>query len=151
MAVLLIAGFMNLIDVTIVNVALPSMQQAFSATSSQIQWVVAAYILAFALGLLPAGRLGDIIGRREMFIAGVAVFTLGLNLLGLCNLKAALGSALKCQSLRVGDVLRHPVEKRQHIVEGVSEVQLVAVLLHIPQVGRAEYTWVAQQWMGRVE
>ena len=82
MAVLLIASFMNLIDVTIVNVALPSMQTAFNATSSQIEWVVAAYILVFALCLLPAGRLGDIFGRRAMFIAGVTVFTIGSALCG---------------------------------------------------------------------
>ncbi len=53
MSVLLMAGFMNLIDVSIVNVALPSMQRAFGASDSQIEWVVAAYILVFALGLLP--------------------------------------------------------------------------------------------------
>ena len=82
LAVLLGAGFMNLIDITIVNVALPSLQAAFNATSSQIEWVVAAYILVFALGLLPAGRLGDIYGRREMVIAGAAVFTAGSALCG---------------------------------------------------------------------
>lgn len=83
MAVLLIASFMNLIDVTIVNVALPSLQRAFGATSSQIEWVVAVYILVFALGLLPAGRLGDILGRRRMFVWGVGVFTFGSALCGL--------------------------------------------------------------------
>ena len=63
MSILLLAGFMNLIDVTIVNVALPRLQQNLGATSTEIQWVVAAYVLAFALGLLPFGRLGDMIGR----------------------------------------------------------------------------------------
>ena len=121
MAVLLIAGFMNLIDVTIVNVALPSMQQAFSATSSQIQWVVAAYILAFALGLLPAGRLGDIIGRREMFIAGVAVFTLGSALCGLAPsietlvlarvVQAAGGAMMTPQTLAIVPALFTPHER----------------------------------------
>ena len=81
--VLLVAQFMNLIDVTIVNVALPSMQEAFGASNSQIQWVVAGYILCFALLLLPAGRLGDILGRRQMFVAGVAVFTVGSALCGM--------------------------------------------------------------------
>ncbi len=83
MFVLLMAGFMNMVDVSIVNVALPSMQRAVAASDSQIEWVVAAYILVFALGLLPFGRLGDILGRRRMFIAGVAVFTLGSALCGL--------------------------------------------------------------------
>ena len=79
---LLTAGFMNLIDVTIVNVALPTLQSSLSATESQIEWVVAAYILVFALCLLPAGRLGDVVGRRRMFIIGVSIFTLGSALCG---------------------------------------------------------------------
>ncbi|SEM69584.1 drug resistance transporter, EmrB/QacA subfamily [Loktanella fryxellensis] len=83
MAALLVAGFINLIDVTIVNVAIPSLQQAFGATDSQIEWVVAIYILTFALFLLPMGRLGDVVGRRRMFIAGVTVFTIGSALCGL--------------------------------------------------------------------
>ena len=132
MAVLLIAGFMNLIDVTIVNVALPSMQQAFSATSSQIQWVVAAYILAFALGLLPAGRLGDIIGRREMFIAGVAVFTLGSALCGLAPsietlvlarvVQAAGGAMMTPQTLAIVPALFAPHER------GAAQLVPVALL-----------------------
>ena len=60
LATLLLAGFMNLIDITIVNVALPRLQVSLGATSTEIEWVVAAYVLAFALGLLPFGRLGDI-------------------------------------------------------------------------------------------
>ncbi len=83
MAALLVAGFMNLIDVTIVNVAIPSLQTAFGATDSQIEWVVAIYILTFALLLLPMGRLGDVVGRRRMFIWGVVVFTIGSALCGL--------------------------------------------------------------------
>ncbi len=83
MIILLVAQFMNLIDVTIVNVALPSLQASFGATSSQIEWVVAGYILFFAVLLLPAGRLGDIVGRRRMFLWGVAVFTLGSAFCGL--------------------------------------------------------------------
>ncbi|MDP3523165.1 MAG: MFS transporter, partial [Hoeflea sp.] len=83
MAVLLIAGFMNLIDVTIVNVALPSLQSGLGATSAQIEWVVAAYIMAFAIGLLPFGRLGDMLGRRRIFLVGVGAFTLASTLCGL--------------------------------------------------------------------
>lgn len=83
MAALLVAAFMNLIDVTIVNVALPSLADAFGANDSQIEWVVAVYILTFALLLLPSGRLGDVIGRRRMFIWGVVVFTIGSTLCGL--------------------------------------------------------------------
>lgn len=83
LATLLLASFMNLIDVTVVNVALPSMQTSLQASESDIEWVVAAYILIFALCLLPAGRLGDIVGRRRMFIVGVCVFTVGSAFCGL--------------------------------------------------------------------
>ena len=76
LATLLLAGFMNLIDITVVNVALPRLQVSLGATSTDIEWVVAAYVLAFALGLLPFGRLGDVIGRKRMFLIGIALFTL---------------------------------------------------------------------------
>lgn len=83
LAVLLIASFMNLMDVTIVNVAIPSMQQNLGASPAQIEWVVAGYVLAFALGLLPFGRLGDIVGRTRMFLIGVSAFTLASAACGL--------------------------------------------------------------------
>ena len=70
--VLLLASFMNLIDVTIVNVALPSLQTNMGADPSQVEWVIAAYVLAFALGSL-FGCLGDICWRTVMFSIGVAV------------------------------------------------------------------------------
>ena len=104
--VLLGAGFMNLLDLTIVNVALPSLQTAFSATTSQIEWVVAAYILVFALGLLPAGRLGDIYGRRALFISGVTVFTIGSALCGFATSIETLVAARVVQA--VGSAMMTP-------------------------------------------
>ncbi|WP_245197514.1 DHA2 family efflux MFS transporter permease subunit [Jiella mangrovi] len=76
LSILLLAGFMNLIDVTIVNVAIPSLKADLGASDSQIEWVVAGYIVAFALGLLPLGRLGDVVGRKRMFLIGISGFTL---------------------------------------------------------------------------
>jgi EmrB/QacA subfamily drug resistance transporter len=91
--VLLIANFMNLIDVTIVNVALPSMREGLGATDSQIEWVIAAYIMAFALGLLPFGRLGDIVGRTKLFLWGVAAFTTASALCGMSpNIEFLIGA-----------------------------------------------------------
>ena len=80
---ILLAQFMNLVDVTIVNVALPSMQTGMGATESQIEWVVAGYILVFALGLLPMGRYGDIVGRKRLFLIGVAAFSAASALCGM--------------------------------------------------------------------
>ena len=76
LAVCLVAGGMCLLDVSIVNVALPSIRTGLTADDSDIQWVVAGYSLAFGVALVPAGRLGDARSRRAMFMAGVAIFTL---------------------------------------------------------------------------
>lgn len=74
--VTLAAGFMSLLDVTIVAVALPSMQRDLHASAPSIQWVVSGYALTFALVLVTAGRLGDAIGRRRIFLWALAAFVL---------------------------------------------------------------------------
>ena len=75
LAVLLAAIAMSLIGVSIVNVALPSIQQGLGATQSDLQWVLSGYALTFGVVLVAAGRAGDIMGRGGIFIIGVAVFT----------------------------------------------------------------------------
>ncbi|MFD9419703.1 MFS transporter [Streptomyces goshikiensis] len=74
--VTLVAGFMILLDVTIVAVALPSMQRDLGASPASVQWVVSGYALTFALALVLAGRLGDAIGRRRIFLGALAAFVL---------------------------------------------------------------------------
>ena len=69
--------FMLLVDVTIVNVALPSIQRDLHASFSQLQWVVDAYALSLAALLLTSGSLADLFGRRLLFACGLAVFTVG--------------------------------------------------------------------------
>ena len=76
LAVCLVGGFIVLLDVSIVNVALPSIRAGLGASSGAVQWVLSGYALSFGLILVPAGRLGDMRGRRTMFIVGVALFTL---------------------------------------------------------------------------
>ena len=76
LAVCLVAGFMTLLDISIVNVALPSIEEGLGASESDLQWVVSGYALAFGLFLVPAGRLGDVRGRRTVFVTGLALFTL---------------------------------------------------------------------------
>ncbi|MBF4997633.1 MFS transporter [Nocardia sp. BSTN01] len=75
-AVVLAAGFMDLLDVTIVNVALPSLQTDLKAEYSQLAWIVAAYVVSFAAVLITGGRLGDIYGRKRIFLVGMVGFTL---------------------------------------------------------------------------
>ncbi|MFF4601540.1 MFS transporter [Streptomyces sp. NPDC001339] len=83
LAVVLTASFMDLVDATIVNIAIPSIQRDTGATFSALQWVTAGYALAFALGLITGGRLGDIFGRKRLFLLGMAGFTAASALCGL--------------------------------------------------------------------
>jgi EmrB/QacA subfamily drug resistance transporter len=69
--------FMALLDVTVVTVALPTIQRSLAASFADLQWVVSAYTLALAVFLVTAGRLGDLFGRKRVFMLGVAVFSLG--------------------------------------------------------------------------
>ncbi|RFC73802.1 MFS transporter [Streptomyces sp. AcE210] len=82
LAIVMTAAFMDLVDVTIVNIAIPSIQRDAGATVSQIQWITAGYALAFAAGLITGGRLGDIYGRKRLFLIGIAGFTLASALCG---------------------------------------------------------------------
>ncbi|MGW2767263.1 MFS transporter [Streptomyces sp. NPDC001275] len=82
LAIVMTAAFMDLVDVTIVNIAIPSIQQDAGASFSQIQWITAGYALAFAAGLITGGRLGDIHGRKRLFLLGIGGFTLASALCG---------------------------------------------------------------------
>lgn len=73
---------MTLLDVSIVNVALPTLQESLQADESHLQWIVAGYSLAFGVALVPMGRLGDARSRRTIFMVGVAVFTVSSALAG---------------------------------------------------------------------
>lgn len=118
---ILLAQFMSLLDVTIVNVALPTLQKDMGATASDIEWVVAGFILIFALGLLPLGRLGDIIGKKKMFIGGVAFFTVSSILCGIAPniefliaarfLQGAAGAVMVPQVLSIAQTIFPPHER----------------------------------------
>src|SRR5882672_3774560 len=71
------AAFMLLLDITVVSVALPSIQRDLHASLPDLQWVSAAYALVLAVLLLPAATLGDRLGRRRLFLVGMVIFTLG--------------------------------------------------------------------------
>ena len=79
------ALFMIMLDNTVVNVALPSIQRDLHTSISQLEWVVNGYTLSFAVLLATGGRLGDIYGRRRMFIAGVVIFALTSATAGLAT------------------------------------------------------------------
>ena len=90
---------MIVLDATVVNVALPSIQDDLGFTQSNLAWVVNAYLIAFGGLLLLAGRLGDLVGRRTMFLTGLAVFTLASLVCGLAQGQKALIAARFVQGI----------------------------------------------------
>src|SRR5260370_37947549 len=73
--ILLLAAFMNLLDVSIVNIAIPSIQRDLHASYADVQWALAGYTLAYALVLITGGRLGDTFGRKRLFLIGASCVT----------------------------------------------------------------------------
>jgi EmrB/QacA subfamily drug resistance transporter len=102
LAVSLTAGFMGLLDVSIVNVALPSMQSGLHASSGGIRWVVSGYALAFGLVLVTGGRLGDAFGRRNMFLGALAAFVVTSALAGAAPNEVTLVLARLAQGVAAG-------------------------------------------------
>ncbi|WP_432834160.1 MFS transporter [Dactylosporangium sp. CA-092794] len=104
MSVALVAGFMTLLDVSIVNVALPSIRSGLHLSSGELQWVLSGYALTFGLLLVPAGRFGDAHGRRNAFIAGLAAFTLSSAAAGVATGPTWLIAARLAQGAAAGVV-----------------------------------------------
>jgi MFS family permease len=102
LATVMLGAFMCLLDTTIVNVALPGMQHALNATDGALEWVVSGYALAFGLVLIPAGRLGDAIGRKPLYIGGLLVFLAASIGAGLAQAPAELVAARLVQGLAAG-------------------------------------------------
>ncbi|WP_406207826.1 DHA2 family efflux MFS transporter permease subunit [Kitasatospora sp. NBC_01560] len=107
--VLLTASLIDVLDVTIVNIAMPSIRLDTGASFSALQWLSAGYALAFAVGLITGGRLGDIYGRKLVFLVGVAGFTVASTLCGVsANSEMLIGSRIlqgACAALMVPQVL----------------------------------------------
>lgn len=83
LVVLLCGAFMDILDTMIINIAIPSIQSGLQASSAAAQWTANAYILGLALFIITGGRLGDILGRKKMFMLGIAGFTIASVFSGL--------------------------------------------------------------------
>ncbi|MEH6373793.1 MFS transporter [Streptomyces sp. KLMMK] len=99
LAVVMTASFMDLVDVTIVNIAMPSIRRDIDASFSVLQWLSEGYALAFAIGLITGGRLGDIYGRKKVFLLGMGGFTLASMLCGVVSDPQLLVAARVLQGL----------------------------------------------------
>ncbi|GIH92431.1 MFS transporter [Planobispora siamensis] len=97
--VILAAEVMDLIDAMVTNIAAPSIREDLGGTPATIQWLGAAYTLSMAVGLITGGRLGDIFGRRRMFLIGAAGFTVGSLLCGIAQSPEMLVGARVLQGL----------------------------------------------------
>ncbi|TCN42843.1 EmrB/QacA subfamily drug resistance transporter [Kribbella orskensis] len=81
----LVAEIMDLVDATIVNIAAPSIRAELGGSEAALQWMLAGYTLAFAIGLISFGRLGDLVGRRRLFVIGAVGFTVASAVCGLAT------------------------------------------------------------------
>ncbi|MGR4049781.1 MFS transporter [Kosakonia cowanii] len=99
LGVLLLAGFVTIFDLFVVNVAIPSIQSGLGASFAQISFIVAGYELAFGVVLITGGRLGDRFGRRRLFVTGMAGFTFASALCGLATSSETLIAARVLQGL----------------------------------------------------
>lgn len=102
LAILLTTIFMSLINVSIVNVALPSIQHGLDASQSDLQWVLSGYALTFGVVLVAAGRAGDIFGRGGLFILGVWIFVISAVVAGMAPNAHWLNGARLIQGLGSG-------------------------------------------------
>ena len=119
--ILLLAAFMNLLDVSIVNIAIPSIQRDLHASYADVQWALAGYTLAYALVLITGGRLGDTFGRKRLFLIGVSGFTIMSALCGAAQspgqliafrvVQGAMGAIMVPQVLAVIQVIFPPAER----------------------------------------
>jgi EmrB/QacA subfamily drug resistance transporter len=121
LAILLLAAFMNLLDISIVNIAIPSIQRDLHASYADVQWALAGYTLAYAVVLITGGRLGDAYGRKRMFLIGVTGFTIMSALCGAAQgpgmligcrvVQGAMGAIMIPQVLSVVQVIFPPAER----------------------------------------
>lgn len=118
--VILAAIFMSLMGVSIVNVALASIQQALHASQSDIQWVLSGYALTFGVVLVSAGRAGDLMGRGGFFMIGVAIFTLASVAAGLAQSADQLNLARFIQGVGSGFINPQGVGMIQQYFRGAE-------------------------------
>ncbi len=150
-----VAIFMLLLDITVVNVALPDIQRALHSSFQDLQWVVNAYALTLAAFLLTAGALADLVGRRRVFVTGLIVFTLSSAVCGLStsplmlNLARAVqgigGAAMFATSLALIAQAFHG--KERGIAFGVFGGVLGAAVAIGPVVGGIITSGIGWEWI----
>jgi EmrB/QacA subfamily drug resistance transporter len=147
--------FMTLLDLTIVNIAIPDMRRGLHASLPEIGWVINAYIIVLAVLMITSGRLGDLRGRRNLFIAGVAVFTLASAASGIAQNAGELIAARAVQGLGAAMLLPQtmaiiiaifPAHRRGAALGVWGGVAGLATIAG-PTVGGVLVTWLGWRWI----
>ncbi|NEA30743.1 MFS transporter [Streptomyces sp. SID13031] len=128
LAVSQLAAFMALLDVSIVNVALPSIERGLGVPAGTAQWVVSGYALALGLALVPAGRLGDVLGRRRMFLIALSAFVLASALTGAAPTIGLLIAARLLQGVAAGMLLPQNSGLIQELFQGAERGKAFGIL-----------------------
>ena len=147
--------FMTLLDLTIVNIAIPDLRRSLHASLAEIGWVINAYIIVLAVLMITAGRLGDLRGRRTLFLSGVAVFSLASAASGLSQNVAELIAARTVQGLGAAMLLPQtmaiiiaifPGHRRGAALGVWGSVAGLATIAG-PTVGGTLVTWLGWRWI----
>jgi EmrB/QacA subfamily drug resistance transporter len=155
LAVVCVAVFMLLLDITVVNVALPNIDKELNTSFTDLQWVVDAYALTLAATLLNAGSLGDIRGRKRVFLGGIALFTLASALCGAATTPLWLilaravqgigGAAMFAVSLAI--ISQEFFGRERGTAFGIWGATVGAAVAIGPLVGGALTTYVGWRWI----
>ena len=150
-----VAIFMLLLDITVVNVALPSIQKELHTSFTDLQWVVDAYALALATSTLNAGSLGDMLGRKRVFIAGVLLFTAASAACGAANDPLVLNIARGVQG--IGGAVMFAVSlailsqefhgRERGTAFGIWGATIGAAVAIGPLIGGVLTTWAGWRWI----
>ena len=147
--------FMTLLDLTIVNIAVPGMRRDLHASLAEIGWVINAYVIVLAVLMITAGRLGDLRGRRNLFIIGIAVFTLASAASGLSQTGTELIAARVVQGFGAAAAMPQtmaiiiaifPRERRGAALGVWGGVAALATIAG-PTVGGVLVTWMGWRWI----
>ena len=153
--VVCVAVFMLLLDITVVNVALPDIQRELHTSFTDLQWVVDAYALMLATAMLNAGSLGDLLGRKRVFAGGIALFTLASALCGAATSPLFLNLARGLQG--IGGAVMFAVSlailsqefhgKERGTAFGIWGATVGAAVAVGPLLGGALTTWAGWRWI----